>query len=425
MARPKGSVDEALQVLLESEEAHNGTPQHSRVRMLRILKERPNLTFSQLSDELGCSERSLQRWWGVYRKGGLQALVSTADRNTPGRKRRIDNATLQSLQQQLESEGLGALTGIQTWLASEHGITYSRSGVWNLLRSTVGATPRGWRVSHGADGPRRSDRPGFAVSGVSNQVINFLNALPTSSDVREWGSAFRENLRNLLGDVDRITVNVNVDCRLDDPGEYATVLSIRQNVKDSPSSSRDTRPQDSLVTVDKSQRSPSERLLDFAREQGFPMEKYHAPLIFDYYYKDIAYLATVLLWREIERPAIADSTRHLMVSLKQFMVFVFSDLVARHQADRPVDRVFHDALTFLVDDAHLSPQEERIVILQLMGHSYKEMADMLSVTVDTVKKHFKQIHRKTGTRGQAELFAKYFTSRLISQTFGERQHDNS
>ena len=35
-----------------------------------------------------------------------------------------------------------------------------------------------------------------------------------------------------------------------------------------------------------------------------------------------------------------------------------------------------------------------------------------SVTVDTVKKHFKQIHKKTGTRGQAELFAKYFTANL-------------
>jgi DNA-binding CsgD family transcriptional regulator len=40
------------------------------------------------------------------------------------------------------------------------------------------------------------------------------------------------------------------------------------------------------------------------------------------------------------------------------------------------------------------------------------MADVMSVTVDTVKKHFKAIHRKTGTRGQAELFAKYFTANL-------------
>jgi len=159
--------------------------------------------------------------------------------------------------------------------------------------------------------------------------------------------------------------------------------------------------------------------VEAVRRQGLPFELYHPPTGFDYYYAGQAYLGTILLWREIGKPPITEGTLQTMAELEPFLVFALSDLVARHQSERPIGRVFHDALEDLVSEAGLSPQEERIVVLQLMGHSYKEMADVLAVTVDTIKKHFKQIHKKTATRGQAELFAKYFTSRLVPDRFGD------
>lgn len=414
MARAQETVVETLQFLEELEEQHRGTSRERRARMLRTLKQRPAVSFADLQKEIGCSERSLQRWWELYRAGGLAALLGTENRRR-GKPRRIDETALQGLREKLKFEGFSRLSEVQEWLETAHGVSYSRSGVWNLLRSSTDAAPRGWRLLHDF-GETHPSEPAADESpqstGVSNQVIHFLNALPTSSDSREWIMQFREALRGLLGDVDRASVNVNLDCSLSDPHAYNPKLVISHRVGHDMDSDPD-------VVVSRTESTPSQRLLEGVRQQGFPMADYHAPQMLDYYYADTAYLGTIILWRNIEKEPISAGSISLLGALRPFIVFLLSDLVARHQADRPIDRVFHDALGFLVDDAKLSPQEERVVILQLMGHSYKEMADVLNVTVDTVKKHFKQIHRKTGTRGQAELFAKYFTSRLIPETLRE------
>lgn len=414
MARAQETVVETLQFLEELEEQHRGTSRERRARMLRALKQRPAVSFADLQKEIGCSERSLQRWWELYRAGGLAALLGTENRRR-GKPRRIDETALRGLREKLKFEGFSRLSEVQEWLEKAHGVSYSRSGVWNLLRSSTDAAPRGWRLLHdfGETHPAEPAADELPQStGVSNQVIHFLNALPTSSDSREWIMQFREALRGLLGDVDRVTVNVNLDCSLDKPEDYSLTVTVRQNLTEA-------EPTDSSVAIGRIGASPSEHLIEYARQQGFPIADYHEPLAYDYNYGERAYIGTVLLWRNVEKHQISETSRFLMNALRPFIVFALSDLVARHQANQPIDRVFHDALSFLVDDAKLSPQEERVVILQLMGHSYKEMADVLNVTVDTVKKHFKQIHRKTGTRGQAELFAKYFTSRLIPETLRE------
>lgn len=412
MARAQEKVAETLQFLEELEEQHRGTSRERRARMLRALKQRPAVSFADLQKEIGCSERSLQRWWEIYRTGGLDALLGAGNRR--GKPRRIDETALLELREKLKFEGFSRLGDVQEWLETAHGVSYSRSGIWNLLRSSTDAAPRGWRLLHDF-GETHTAVPAVGASpqstGVSNQVLHFLNALPTSSDSREWIMQFRETLQGLLGDVDRVSVNVNLDCRLDEPEEFTSQISIVQRVM--------SGDEDVSVAVENRRLTPSERILDDFRRSGMPIDHYNDPVCIDYYFEDVAYLGTVILWREIIKPKISATSLHLMTSLKNFMIFMLSDLVARHQSNRPIDRVFHEALGFLVEDAKLSPQEERVVILQLMGHSYKEMADVLSVTVDTVKKHFKQIHRKTGTRGQAELFAKYFTSRLIPETLRE------
>jgi DNA-binding CsgD family transcriptional regulator len=47
-----------------------------------------------------------------------------------------------------------------------------------------------------------------------------------------------------------------------------------------------------------------------------------------------------------------------------------------------------------------------------MGYSYDEMARLLAISTKTVKKHVNTIHRKTGTRRQRELFARYLSPRI-------------
>ncbi|MBS1912791.1 MAG: helix-turn-helix domain-containing protein [Bacteroidetes bacterium] len=168
---------------------------------------------------------------------------------------------------------------------------------------------------------------------------------------------------------------------------------------------------------------PADRLLEDFKRQGYPLERYHPPCGFDYYFGGKAYLGTIFLWRELDREPISETTLQAIRLLEPFIVFALSDLVARRQHSEPDVRVFTDALRGLTATSGLSNQELRVVILQLFGHSYKEMADMLGISVDGVKHHLKMIHRKTGARSYTELFAKYFTPRLDLRLLDEEGLD--
>jgi DNA-binding CsgD family transcriptional regulator len=51
-------------------------------------------------------------------------------------------------------------------------------------------------------------------------------------------------------------------------------------------------------------------------------------------------------------------------------------------------------------------------MLLAYGYSYKQCADKLGISITTLKKYCSIIYRKTETRSQGELFARYFAPRL-------------
>jgi DNA-binding CsgD family transcriptional regulator len=83
--------------------------------------------------------------------------------------------------------------------------------------------------------------------------------------------------------------------------------------------------------------------------------------------------------------------------------------------NKPSEQIFQEGLQRMIHEAELSAQEQRIVIYHLLGYSYDEMADLLTISIKTVKKHISTIHYKTGTHRQRELFARYFSPRIAFQ----------
>jgi len=85
-----------------------------------------------------------------------------------------------------------------------------------------------------------------------------------------------------------------------------------------------------------------------------------------------------------------------------------TSLVKRHQKaangevtfSAPLDRAFRN---FGKD--HLSARECEVVQLLLKGHSNKSIANLLSISVDTVKVYNKRFHQKLEVSSQAELFS--------------------
>jgi len=60
---------------------------------------------------------------------------------------------------------------------------------------------------------------------------------------------------------------------------------------------------------------------------------------------------------------------------------------------------------------HLSVREEEVLILLSKGYSNKEIAERLTLSVDTVGSHLKHIYEKMHVRSRAEAVARYMTAK--------------
>lgn len=288
------------------------------------------------------------------------------------------------------------------------------------MATTVGGmperqNPRMCVLSSFASTANQQSRPFWALHTIANvttsqvipeHILRFMNSLPVTDDPVQWISTFREELKLLLGEVDRVSITIDINCDLQNPADYKPLMRIVPGT----TSSRDGEKPLTVAAVGKDG-SQADRMIEDMRVTNFPFERYHEPVIFTYFFAGQAPLGTIMLWKELGKEPVSPMTHTTMAALEPFIVFALSDLVARRRYADPNMGMFAP-LNFMINDSSLSKQEQRVVILQLFGHSYKEMADMLGVTVDGIKHHLKMIHRKTGTRSYTELFAKYFLPRL-------------
>lgn len=56
---------------------------------------------------------------------------------------------------------------------------------------------------------------------------------------------------------------------------------------------------------------------------------------------------------------------------------------------------------------NLTLREQQVIQLLAEGKLYKEVADELSITMDTVKKHCKNCYKKLDARNKVEAIIKY------------------
>ncbi len=408
MARQRSThIQESLEFLLNLERHYRGESQEPRIKMLRSLKEDPTRTLEEAAALAGASGRSANRWWQQYQKSGVDGLLArrssaAASNGTIGRNE------LEELRAKLHSGELITLNDVQTWLRERFGLAYSLKGVANLLQRKLKAR-RMWIVSDDSGVRIGESRPQKATTDapiIPDKVLHFLNRLPLTSNVSAAVERYKEALLELIGEVDRVSIFVNVNCDLSETGSGGGAGGMLITV--------DTTTDAQGVSVSPYSEGvrPSDRYLENFRAQGLPLDDYHPPFIIDYHYNDIRYLGTIFLWRDRTKTAISDRARRTVALMEPFIIYMLSDLIARYHYAHPVDRMFHDALRTMTEEAHLSPQERRVVMLRLLGLAYKEIADQLHISEDAIKKHLGSVHRKTGTRSYTELFAKYFTPRL-------------
>jgi DNA-binding NarL/FixJ family response regulator len=68
----------------------------------------------------------------------------------------------------------------------------------------------------------------------------------------------------------------------------------------------------------------------------------------------------------------------------------------------------------MTDDYILSKQEARVIIPLCAGKLYKEIADEMNISINTVKKHTKSIYVKMHVRNRTEACNKYILTHSAS-----------
>ena len=73
---------------------------------------------------------------------------------------------------------------------------------------------------------------------------------------------------------------------------------------------------------------------------------------------------------------------------------------------RRVVEAFHRPPLVPEDEDPLTPREEEILDLLVQGHRYREIADRLFISLDTVRTHVRHVYEKMHVRSRAEAAAK-------------------
>lgn len=408
MARKRtGTIAESLERLEELERRYLGEPQEARIKALRLLKEDPSRTTTEVGAIMSCSERTVRRWWSTYQNDGLNALleVNAGEEQTPTN---LDVKALELLGRMVERGELTEIEEIRTWLLKEYGMRFSRSEMRYITKMRLGLELRTDGLfdaerGTGSQGPSAQMPQGIGML----EMVQFLNMLPLTEDTNEWSACFRSALLVLFKDVSHIAVNINQTCNLTNPQSYQPTMVLRQH-----NSALSRMARGVVLTTQEDEGRPSERVLEEFRLQGRPLDRYHPPITFDYYYEGFAYLGSIFLFQERSKGPISDRTIATIDALEPFLVHSMANHVMWYLRNKPSEQIFQEGLQRMIHEAELSAQEQRIVIYHLLGYSYDEMADLLTISTKTVKKHISTIHHKTGTHRQRELFARYFSPRI-------------
>ena len=165
---------------------------------------------------------------------------------------------------------------------------------------------------------------------------------------------------------------------------------------------------------------PFQGLIARGQRANFPFADYHPPESFDFFLElgkrtrhtsdnVDSYIGSILLFSRLDGPELPREAADLVERLRPFFTYVFSDYSARIDSrDSGGDGRMYQFIERVAADAGLSPQEHRVLMLGFLGHPYKDMAEILHVSVNTVQSHISSIYRKTGVSKIGEIYARYF-----------------
>lgn len=392
------AIREPVHVLRRYESEAADRTARLRIAALRILKESPSLTISELSDLIECPVRTIMNWLTVYRHRGFEGVLAIGSHCMT-----IPPSIEHEVEQRLAAGEFRTTKQIRSWLLRTHDIRMSVPAVTAMInrRSRV-------PTKHDAAAATASAPTFERVDDVriGRWLYDFTCSLPERITSREWIDAFKLSLASLF-DVERVTVSINLRAVQPKPVAPTLSIAIRELLEGGavgPSS----------LTVTSIERSVprSVQVIDELVEQGLKLDCYHEPFAQDFHLTDGSYLGTIILWQPITNDDIALFSKATLVQMRHVLSRLMLDCAARHEQATPSAIVFFESLARLVVECKLTPTEEKVMTMQVLGHSYSQIAAELKTSEANVGRHLSSVHKKTGASGKSDLQARLFAPRV-------------
>lgn len=116
-------ISEPAEELAAMERRYRGSQLQPRLTMLRLLKAGIYPSRRQVAKQLNYSERQLDRWFVLYREGGLGALLEK--KTTGGSDEYVTDEAWQALEEKMKRGEIARLEDARLYLGEEHAIWYS------------------------------------------------------------------------------------------------------------------------------------------------------------------------------------------------------------------------------------------------------------------------------------------------------------
>src|SRR3954454_20039558 len=119
-----------------SERRRQAQDRRTYQRLSAVLWSDDGRTREEIAELVGVSPRQVGQWFRIFRNKGLDELCTLHYQGDPGR---LGPAQVKRIRQEIETGVFHNADQIRTWIESTFGVTYSASGVKDLLRR-VGAS---------------------------------------------------------------------------------------------------------------------------------------------------------------------------------------------------------------------------------------------------------------------------------------------
>lgn len=374
-------------------EFSNKTNRH-KTALLQQLVHDPGTPIPRLAEIIGKSPRTTRRYLGLLREKGVQGFLADSRQ-----KRKLSDDEVERLRAMIRSGELRTLKDVIAWVGSRLDTSYSLSGMHELLR-------REFRI--GRQLREDAEKQGSAhteasLEAIQGKLVEFLNLLPTTINLREWIPGFRNALRVLLPYAERIGVSVNTSADLTGVRLGTTDMRMLQTID----SSAEAGERDALrlTSVDMRYSTTVDGILAKLRSDGFDFEAYYPPVFREISLARTTYLGTIMVIYPRSGPDFTEAGGEVIDRLRPFLAFCLIDAIARQRVHEPQRREFQLLLDDFSQDHGLSHREREVLMMHVFGIPYEEMSRSLSIAPATIRNHIASIHRKTGAGARGELLA--------------------